>query len=86
VGGGGAGPHAYAKFNSLIALADYTPAVKARMIELLLVVEVYRRDEGVVLRNRATNPRWAWLRAHRGTFDVERDDIGIEVVANNRSD
>jgi endonuclease/exonuclease/phosphatase family metal-dependent hydrolase len=77
---------AYSEFNSLVQLADYTPAVKARMIELLLRVEVYREDGGIVRRNRPTNPRWAWLRANRGSFDVERRDTGIEIVANNRSD
>jgi endonuclease/exonuclease/phosphatase family metal-dependent hydrolase len=77
---------AYAEFNSLIALADYTPAVKARMIDLLLLLEVYRNDDGVVRRNRTTNPRWAWLRANRGSFDVEREDTGIEIVAHNRSE
>jgi endonuclease/exonuclease/phosphatase family metal-dependent hydrolase len=77
---------AYAEFNSLIALADYTPTVKARMTQLLLRVEVYRDDDGVIRRNRVPNPRWAWLRANRGSFDVEHEDTGIEIVANNRSD
>lgn len=77
---------AYAEFNSLIALADYTPTVKARMTQLLLRVEVYRDSDGVIRRNRVPNPRWAWLRANRGSFDVEREDTGIEIVANNRSD
>ena len=77
---------AYAEFNALIQLADYTPAVKARMIELLLRVEVYRDDAGVIHRNRVTDPRWAWLRANRGAFDVDHQATGIEIVANNRSD
>lgn len=77
---------AYAEFNSLIALADYTPAVKARMIQLLLLVEVYRLNGAIVRRNRTTDPQWAWLRANRGSFDVEREATGIEIVANNRSD
>jgi endonuclease/exonuclease/phosphatase family metal-dependent hydrolase len=56
------------------------------MIQLLLLLEVYRNDDGIVRRNRTTNPRWAWLRANRGSFDVEHEDTGIEIVANNRSD
>lgn len=78
---------AYAEFNSLIALADYTKAVKDRLIELLLRVEVYRTDAaGVIHRNRVTDPEWAWLRANRGTFDIDHEATGIEIVANNRSD
>jgi hypothetical protein len=78
---------AYAEFNALIQLAAYTPAVKRRMKELLLKVEVYRKDGAVVRRNRVTDPEWAWLRANRGAFDVEhQDNKGIEIVANNRSD
>lgn len=57
------------------------------MIQLLLDVEVYRRGEDqIVRRNRVTHPRWAWLRANRGAFDIEREQTGIEIVANNRSD
>lgn len=78
---------AYAEFNSIIELGDYTPAVKTRMIDLLLLVEVYRVDAtGIVRRNRLPNPKWAWLRANRGTFDTEHEDTGIEIVASNRSD
>ena len=75
-----------AEFNALIQLADYTPAIKARMIQLLLLVEVYRSDGGIIHRNRVTDPRWAWLRANRGAFDVDHQATGIEIVANNRSD
>jgi hypothetical protein len=77
---------AYAEFNSLIALANYTPKRKARMIEFLLLLEVYRDDDGIVRRNRTTSPRWAWLRANRRTFDVEREDTGIEILANTSLD
>ena len=55
------------------------------MIELLLSSR-YRRDNGVVRRNRPTEPKWAWLRANRGSFDVEHKDTGIEIVANSRFD
>lgn len=59
---------------------------ETRMIQLLLQLEVYGDDNGIVRRNRTTSPRWAWLRANRGFFDVEHTDSGIEIVANNRSD
>lgn len=78
---------AFAEFNSLINLPSYTDANKARMIELLVdPLEVYRVDDQEnVRRNRTTDPRWAWLRANRGSFDVERQETGIEIVASGRS-
>ena len=60
-----------------------TAADKARMIELLVQLDVYRRTNGVARRNRPSTPPWAWLRANRGTFDVEREETGIEIVANS---
>ena len=75
---------AYAEFNALIEKAVYSPADKARMIELLLKLEVYRRANRLVRRNQTTNPRWAWLRANRGKFDVDRGTSGIEIVAGGR--
>jgi endonuclease/exonuclease/phosphatase family metal-dependent hydrolase len=76
---------AYSEFNSLIEHALYSPAEKARMIELLLMLEVYRLANGVVHRNRVPDPAWAWLRANRGTFDVDHDATGIEIVAAGRN-
>ncbi|MGA9161041.1 MAG: endonuclease/exonuclease/phosphatase family protein [Actinomycetota bacterium] len=78
---------AYNEFNSLIQLADYTPAIKARMKQLLTDLDVYREnDAGIAHRVRASDPEWAWLRANHGTFDVDHEATGIEIVANNRSD
>lgn len=77
---------AFAEFNSRIEKVTYTEANKDRMKELLLKLEVYRLDNGVVRRNRIPDPKWAWLRANRGTFDVEHEDTGIEIVANSRYD
>jgi endonuclease/exonuclease/phosphatase family metal-dependent hydrolase len=75
---------AYAEFNALIEQAAYTAADKNRMIDLLIAVDVYRRDNGVVHRNPTRSPRWAILRANRGRFDVDRDTSGIEIVATGR--
>ena len=61
---------AYSEFNSLIAEVSYAAPDKARMIELLTTLEVYRVEDGVVRRNQTVNPRWAWLRANRVSFDV----------------
>jgi len=78
---------AFAEFNALIQQANYTAADKDRMIRLLVDLEVYRRDAGgIVRRNRVPDPEWAWLRANRGAFDVERQDTGIEIVADGRDE
>jgi hypothetical protein len=42
-------------------------------------------SNGTVRRHRTPTPRWAWLRANRGAFDVEHADTGIEIVAGGRS-
>jgi endonuclease/exonuclease/phosphatase family metal-dependent hydrolase len=75
---------AYEEFNRRIAKAVYTASDKARLIELLVKVDVYRRTNGIVHRNPTRNPRWAFLRANRGTFDVDRETAGIEIVASGR--
>jgi hypothetical protein len=75
---------AYAAFNALIELPAYGAADKARMVELLVQLDVYRNANGVLRRNRTPTPKWAWLRANRGSFDVDHADTGIEVVANGR--
>jgi hypothetical protein len=72
---------AFADFNALAEQFFYSEADKARMIDLLVQLEIYRVDNGVVRRNRIPTPRWAWLRANRGTFDVEHEDSGVEIVA-----
>jgi len=78
---------AFTDFNSRIERVTYTQANKDRMKQLLLALDVYRVDaNGVVRRNPTRTPKWAWLRANRGKFDVEHLDIGIEIVANSRYD
>jgi endonuclease/exonuclease/phosphatase family metal-dependent hydrolase len=78
--------NAYAEFNALIEQPAYTPADKARMIQLLVQLDVYRVTNGIVRRHRTPTPQWAWLRANRGAFDVEHTDTGIEIVATGRGD
>jgi hypothetical protein len=75
--------NAYAEFSKLIERVAYSPADKRRMIQLLVTLEAYRVDNGVVRRNRTPTPRWAWLRANRGAFDVEHNDTGVEIVADS---
>jgi len=69
----------------LIEQPAYSPADKARMIQLLVQLDIYRVTNGIVRRYRTPTPKWAWLRANRGTFDVEHTDTGIEIVATGRS-
>jgi hypothetical protein len=78
--------NAFAEFNALIERVNYSQADKDRMFELLLTLDVYRSDNGVVRRNRIPDPKWAWLRATRGTFDVEHENTGVEIVADHRAD
>jgi hypothetical protein len=48
--------NADAEFNSLIEQPAYSPADKARMIDLLVQLDVYRVTNGIVRRHR-TRPR-----------------------------
>ena len=75
---------AFAEFTTLIEKPAYAAADKARMVELLVELEIYRSVSGVVHRIRVPDPAWAWLRADRGTFDVDHKDTGIEIVAAGR--
>jgi hypothetical protein len=70
----------------LIEQPAYSPADKARMIQLLVQLDIYRVTNGIMRRHRTPTPQWAWLRANRGSFDVEHTDTGIEIVANGRGD
>lgn len=73
-------------FNALIAKPAYSDADKATMIQLLLDLEVYVRDAtGDVRRNQTRHPKFVWLRANRGKFDVEREVGRIKIVAAGRS-
>lgn len=79
---------AYHEFNSLAAAKVYSDADRARMRALLLKLEVYTRRDGVVRRNQTRDPKWAWLRKNRGTFDREPKDATkpVEIIAKGRGD
>ncbi|MGB3442720.1 MAG: endonuclease/exonuclease/phosphatase family protein [Actinophytocola sp.] len=79
---------AYTEFNRLVAAEEYSPADRERMRELLVALEVYTVRGGVVRRNQTREPRWAWLRKNRGTFDREPRDPAkdVEVIAKGRGD
>ena len=69
----------------MIEQPAYSPADKARMIQLLVQLDIYRVSNGIVRRYRTPTPKCTWLRANRGAFDVEHTDSGIEIVATGRS-
>jgi len=77
---------AFREFNTLIKRSTYTAANRARMVDLLLQLGVYRREGTVIRRSLERDHYWAWLRGSRGTFDVEHPDCGIEIVASGRAD
>ncbi len=79
--------NAFSEVNEILGQIAYSQADKNRIIQLFLLLEIYRLDaQGVVRRRRSSNPRWAWFRKNRGSFDVERQNTGIEIIANGRND
>lgn len=88
---GGAEPvlSAFREANAIMSRPLYTPADKARLVELLLQLDIYRVNAaGAVKRKRSPHPRWAWLRKNRGKFDREPRDplLDIEITAFGRGD
>jgi endonuclease/exonuclease/phosphatase family metal-dependent hydrolase len=80
---------AYREVNALIMKPVYSPADKAKMIDLLLELDIYTRNSHNAVRRKDTkDPQWAWLRKNRGTFDLQRKDVtkDIEIIANGRGD
>src|SRR5262245_9849401 len=80
---------AYREVNEIMQEANYTPARKDRMLELLEQLDIYYRNSHGALRRRDTqDPQWAWLRKNRGSFDREPQDttMGMEIIATGRAD
>lgn len=80
---------AHAEFNTLIANAAYSNGDKARMRELLVILDIYTVNQhGAIRRKQTSNPRWAWLRKNRGGFDRQPADPtqSIEITATGRED
>jgi endonuclease/exonuclease/phosphatase family metal-dependent hydrolase len=78
---------AYYEVNILMAQPVYSDADRARMLDLLLVLEIYvRNPKGAIRKNDTRSPKWAWLRKNRGTFDREPQDTSkdVEIVAEGR--
>jgi endonuclease/exonuclease/phosphatase family metal-dependent hydrolase len=80
---------AYREVNALFQNADYSAADLARIRDLLVTLDIYAvNDQGAVRRKRSADPRWAWLRKNRGSFDREPRDIAqnVEIIATGRAD
>jgi endonuclease/exonuclease/phosphatase family metal-dependent hydrolase len=78
---------AHKEVNELIKKPVYTDADKAKIRELLVVLDVYFVNaHGAVRRRDSQNPQWAWLRKNRGDFDREPQDHtkSIEIIADGR--
>jgi endonuclease/exonuclease/phosphatase family metal-dependent hydrolase len=80
---------AYRDVNVLIKKDVYSDPDKATIIDLLLILEIYKVNaQGAVRRNETFPPKWAWLRKNRGTFDREPQDDSesVEIIARGRGD
>lgn len=80
---------AYRDVNDLMAHPIYTDADKAAMIQGLLTLEIYyRNDQHAIRKNPTRDPHWAWLRMNRGKFDRQPEDEtkDVEIIATGRAD
>jgi endonuclease/exonuclease/phosphatase family metal-dependent hydrolase len=78
---------AYRDVNALIKKADYSPADKAEIRNLLVTLDIYTINvHGAIRRKETPSPKWAWLRKNRGTFDREPQDPtqSVEIIATGR--
>lgn len=80
---------AYADVNALLRKPVYGAADKNRIIDLLVALDIYyRNDQGAVRRRDTQSPKWAWLRKNRGDFDKQPQDASedVEIIATGRAD
>jgi len=78
---------AHKQVNELIKKPVYSAADKAKIIELLVTLDIYYVNaHGAVRRRDSQSPQWAWLRKNRGDFDREPQDHtkNIEIIATGR--
>jgi endonuclease/exonuclease/phosphatase family metal-dependent hydrolase len=80
---------AYREVNELIKNPVYSPGDKAKIIGLLVILDIYTiNSSGAIRRKDTQSPKWAWLRKNRGKFDREPQDPAqnIEIIADGRGD
>jgi hypothetical protein len=82
--------NAYEEVSTLMQKDSYTANDKTRIRDLLVALDIYTINEatGAIRRKQTPDPKWAWLRKNRGTFDREpRDQTqNVEIIAEGRSD
>jgi endonuclease/exonuclease/phosphatase family metal-dependent hydrolase len=82
--------NAYRDVNNLIRKAVYTANDKKKIRDLLVKLDIYgiSSSTGAIRRKITADPKWAWLRKNRGTFDREPADEtqDVEIIANGRGD
>jgi endonuclease/exonuclease/phosphatase family metal-dependent hydrolase len=79
--------NAYQEVSTLIQKAIYTANDKIRIRDLLVELDIYTINAtGATRRKQTQNPKWAWLRKNRGTFDREPSDPtqSVEIIAGGR--
>jgi len=80
---------AYREVNTLFQNVNYSAADRTRMRDLLVTLDIYSiNNHGAIRRKRSSNPRWAWLRKNRGSFDREPRERtqNVEIIATSRAD
>ncbi len=80
---------AYREVHELFAEDPYTPAIRDRIRDLLLALDIcYVNTHRAVRRRLTKDPKWAWLRKSRGDFDREPRDAteSVEIVATGHGD
>jgi endonuclease/exonuclease/phosphatase family metal-dependent hydrolase len=79
---------AHREVNTIMQEAEYPAVRKERMKQLLEQLDIYSRNQQGALRRRETqDPRWAWLRKNRGSFDRQPQDetADVEIIAEGRA-
>jgi endonuclease/exonuclease/phosphatase family metal-dependent hydrolase len=81
--------NAYKEVNELFAKEIYSTDDKKKMVDLLVKLDIYsRNDAGAIRRKYSVSPRWAWLRKNRGKFDSEprEKNLDVVIIAKGRND
>ncbi len=80
---------AYREVSEIFSKAVYTANDKQRILDLLVTLDIYRRNSsGAIRRINTQSPRWAWLRKNKGKFDRQpaNPNQDVEIIANGRGD
>jgi hypothetical protein len=80
---------AYKEVNELFSEPTYTTAIKQRIRDLLVELDIYYINQQDAVRRRITKTaKWARLRKNRGDFDREPRNTGedVKIIATGRRD